>query len=445
MKPEKAISFVVLIFSICILLYVHYRSTFVWSGEKIDYYKFYYFFSIFLIFFSITTFFLKKNIKINLLLSLVAVAFSLYAIELYIVLKPNENIKKYKKIKLYEKKTGNKYDVRNRYQIYVDMINEGEKVVVRAPPNYANKLYNNKSIFYLSGISNSKTIYCNENGYFSIYQSDRFGFNNPDDEWDSNQIEFLLLGDSFTHGACVNRPDDLSSVLRILSGKNVLNLGYGGNGPLTEYATLKEFFPKNVKKIVWVYFEGNDLSNLNNELNNPILLNYLNNINFSQNLKNKQDKLDNILIEETQNEIKKTKSKVTLSFKIIKFLKIFETRTQVKLFIKTFNRKYFNPDFESFQKILKLAKKFSEENNSEFYFVYLPEYSRYFDGNYNNKNKVKIIKILKSLNIKLIDPDEKIFKKEKNPLKNYPFEMSGHFTVKGYNKIAELIYMDTKK
>ena len=445
MKPEKAISFVVLIFSICILLYVHYRSAFVWSGEKIDYYKFYYFFSIFLIFFSITTFFLKKNIKINLLLSLVAVAFSLYTIELYIVLKPNENIKKYKKIKLYEKKTGNKYDVRNRYQIYVDMINEGEKVVVRAPPNYANKLYNNKSIFYLSGISNSKTIYCNENGYFSISQSDRFGFNNPDDEWDSNQIEFLLLGDSFTHGACVNRPDDLSSVLRILSGKNVLNLGYGGNGPLTEYATLKEFFPKNVKKIIWVYFEGNDLSNLNNELNNPILLNYLNNINFSQNLKNKQDKLDKILIEETQNEIKKTKSKVTLSFKIIKFLKIFETRTQVKLFIKTFNRKYFNPDFESFQKILKLAKKFSEENNSEFYFVYLPEYSRYFDGNYNNKNKVKIIEILKSLNIKLIDPDEKIFKKEKNPLKNYPFEMSGHFTVKGYNKIAELIYMDTKK
>ena len=91
------------------------------------------------------------------------------------------------------------------------MINEGEKVVVRAPPNYANKLYNNKSIFYLSGISNSKTIYCNENGYFSIYQSDRFGFNNPDDEWDSNEIEFLLLGDSFTHGACVNRPDDLST------------------------------------------------------------------------------------------------------------------------------------------------------------------------------------------------------------------------------------------
>ena len=97
------------------------------------------------------------------------------------------------------------------------------------------------------------------------------------------------------------------------------------------------------------------------------------------------------------------------------------------------------------KKILKLAKKFSKENNSEFYFVYLPEYSRYFDENYNNKNKDKIIEILKSLNIKLIDPDEKIFKKEKNHLKKYPFEMSGHFTVKGYNKIEQYIPIQNTK
>ena len=253
MKFEKVISFFFLFFSVSMLLYVHYRSAFVWYGEKIDYYKFYYLFSTFLIVVSVLTFFLNKNFRINLFLTLIAVIFSFYVIELYIVLKPNENIKKYKKIKLYKENTGKKYDERNRYQIYLDMINEGEKVVVRAPPNYANKLYDNKSIFYLSGISNSKTIYCNENGYFSIYQSDRFGFNNPDDEWESAEIEFLLLGDSFTHGACVNRPDDLSSVIRGLSNKNVINLGYGGNGPLTEYATLKEFFPNNVKKVIYLF------------------------------------------------------------------------------------------------------------------------------------------------------------------------------------------------
>ena len=32
----------------------------------------------------------------------------------------------------------------------------------------------------LSGLSNIKSILCNENGYYSSYLSDRYGFNNPD-------------------------------------------------------------------------------------------------------------------------------------------------------------------------------------------------------------------------------------------------------------------------
>ena len=71
-----------------------------------------------------------------------------------------------------------------------------------------------KDIFPVSGISNRPTILCNENGYYSIYDSDRYGFNNPDFEWDEDEVEFLLLGDSFTHGACANRPNEMASILR---------------------------------------------------------------------------------------------------------------------------------------------------------------------------------------------------------------------------------------
>ena len=49
---------------------------------------------------------------------------------------------------------------------------------------------------------------------------------NPDTEWDAKEIEYILIGDSFTFGACVNRPHDVSSILRNLSKKSVLNLGY---------------------------------------------------------------------------------------------------------------------------------------------------------------------------------------------------------------------------
>ena len=56
---------------------------------------------------------------------------------------------------------------------------------------------------------------------------------NPDKEWDQNEIEFFLVGDSFVLGNCVNRPNDISSVLRKLSNKSVLNIGYANNGPVS--------------------------------------------------------------------------------------------------------------------------------------------------------------------------------------------------------------------
>ena len=86
---------------------------------------------------------------------------------------------------------------------------DNETQLVINPSHYLNK---DNKILPFSGISNARTIYCNENGYYSIYKSDRFGFNNPDEEWDKKEIEYLLIGDSFTHGACVNRPNDITSV-----------------------------------------------------------------------------------------------------------------------------------------------------------------------------------------------------------------------------------------
>ena len=44
-----------------------------------------------------------------------------------------------------------------------------------------------------------------------------------------------------------------------------------GNGPLIELATLKEYLPNKVNKVLWLYYEGNDLKDLKNEMNNKIL------------------------------------------------------------------------------------------------------------------------------------------------------------------------------
>ena len=78
-----------------------------------------------------------------------------------------------------------------------------------------------------------------------------------------------------------------------------------GNGPLIELASLKEY-SKNikVKNIFWVYFERNDLNDLKKEKKNKILIKYLDR-NFSQNQKEKQSKIDNIL---KKNNIKEKKN-----------------------------------------------------------------------------------------------------------------------------------------
>jgi len=48
---------------------------------------------------------------------------------------------------------------------------------------------------------NSRLYFCNEGYGLITYTTDRFGFRNQDSAWDKN-IDILLIGDSFTHGAC---------------------------------------------------------------------------------------------------------------------------------------------------------------------------------------------------------------------------------------------------
>ena len=53
-------------------------------------------------------------------------------------------------------------------------------------------------------------------------------------------------------------------------------MSIGGGGTLYQYALAREYLlNKKVKNIILFYFEANDLTNLANELKNPILNKYL--------------------------------------------------------------------------------------------------------------------------------------------------------------------------
>jgi len=444
-------------FSILLFFYTFYKSEIYWGGDKQSYYFIYYIISGIFFFFSVLTFFFDKTINTYLFIILTSSIFTAYIFETYLTVKYQDEYGNLKisgdiyisldeKKKLYKNQTGKDYDTRSRFEIYNDLIinNKNIKVIVH-PSNYIFNRYNidlaNK-IFPLSGISNSKTIFCEEMGYYSIYDSDRFGFNNPDYEWDKQNIKYLLIGDSFTHGACVNRPSDIGSVLRQISNETVLNLGYSGNGPLIELATLKEYIRPNVENIIWFFYEGNDMEDFDTELRSKFLMKYIDEFNFSQNLKKKQNDINSLAELIIENALKeynseKDKDKNRNEFNLIKHLKLTNSRSILNKFLPK-NYQPQNPSQPKFKKILRISKELSINNNSNFYFVYLPSLRRY-KTDYDDSTYEQVKKIIDELDINFIDVHKEVFELETNPLKLFPFESSKHYNIEGYNKIANLI------
>ena len=101
----------------------------------------------------------------------------------------------------------------------------------------------------LSGVSNSVTLNCNENGYYTTFISDRYGFNNLDYEWDQKEIEYFLVGDSFVLGNCVNRPNDLTSILRKLSNKSFKYRVFSQRS-IVRICNLREYYHPKMKNII---------------------------------------------------------------------------------------------------------------------------------------------------------------------------------------------------
>ena len=417
-----------LIIFLFLLIYSIYRSEIYWQGKLRNNYLFNYFILITLIIIFITVQFINK-IKVYFIIIFISFFFSLYLFELFLHYKYT-----HKELDLL-------FNAKKKYQIYSDFKKKNDLISTVIPPMI--DINTKQSLLPLSGISNIKTIHCTESDYTSIYLSDRYGFNNPDEEWNNFEVEYLLIGDSFAHGACVNRPNDIASVIRSLSKKNVLNLGYSGIGPLMQYAILREYFPSVSKNIIWLYFEGNDMEDLKNELSSKLLNNYLNDKNFSQNLKFKQNLIDKFLLNVFENEIKKIQEIIIHENFVVRFIKLSKVRILLKsLFYK---ERQISQNFDDLKKILDLVKNFASEKNAKLYFVYLPEINRYNQKNhiYDASRKVPIKKIVDELNITLIDIDEEIFMKEINPLNLFPSMKYFHYNIEGYNKIAIKIYEKT--
>ena len=360
-------------------------------------------------------------------------------------------------------------DSRNLIEFYSDYKNTNPDVVLSTTSTGLNShldssftLDSGEKIFPLSGISNKETILNNERGHFIKYNSDNFGFNNPF-QW-KKKYDYLLLGDSIVEGFGVNEKNNLAGNLKRLLNKEdgAINLGRGANGPLKNYATLKEYINLlKIDKIFYFHTAANDLDDLKLELKNPILKNYLTNKNYLQNLSQLQEIIDKNLMIKTEMIIKKYYDSAELQqknnfIKHIKLHRLVRFKNKILRNLKKpneENKKNANKALihNEFKNILKLMNDLSIKKNIKFYFIYVPSY-------YNNSPKLKnekiihyneeyyldILNMVNELNIPIVDLKKKLFKKKFDPLSLIPFRMKGHFNEKGNRIISNLILNEVR-
>ena len=187
-----------------------------------------------------------------------------------------------------------KYDLRSPEQFYLDQkkINNNLAPVFLYAKHFSSfKVFKeanaNKKIIPFRGPINQNSISCAEDLNYKIIENDKYGFKNSNKNYEK-KINTILLGDSYAEGLCVKNENDIAGNLK-KNKINTINFGVTGTGPLVSLAILREFGsdlkPKN---IFYLYFEGNDLDDLNYEKNETNLKNYLN-PNYKINYINKYD------------------------------------------------------------------------------------------------------------------------------------------------------------
>jgi len=310
-----------------------------------------------------------------------------------------------------------------------------------------------EEIVPLAGIANARIIACNEGGFYSTYMTDEYGFRNPAGIWrNSGVVDLAFVGDSYTQGDCVNDGDHFIDHFRSMYPK-VINLGAGGNGPLLELATVKEYLEgKQVRYLFWVYFERNDFSDLMKRKHSPVLLQYLE-PGFSQLLASRHKEVDEALRIYVDHRLmlkEQGQAKVLPNLRLLLWRFRHETLS-ADYSDKKSSSNVADYDVQLFKRILGEAKRIITGSGGQLVFVYLPEYERFSDDVPSPPwsaagIKSDILELVSGLGIDVIDI-EPAFHREADPLGLFPFRIKGHYNSKGYAVVANEIkrYLDDRQ
>ena len=386
---------------------------------------------------------LRPALRVNAALTATSVVVALYGMEVALFLmRPGDPVRGRAQA------LGHPYDGRTIGQVASDLRAAGVDAYPRVTPTmYPAQGPDDRGFLPLSGISSVTTVQCNETGPWLTYRSDERGFNNGPGMWKAETPVIAALGDSFTHGMCVERDLNLVGRMAEFQKSSVLNLGMAGNGPLLMLATLVEYLPAvRPEAVLWVHYEGNDLPDLEFEKRFAVLHRYLE-PEFSQDLWERQSEIDaagRALVEDGLAELPEAGllerifgyGRVPERFFRQELWKLWNLRRRLGLTRSPVL------DFELFRDILTRARSLIRSWDGELYFVYLPMYRRPFDGLSKGASvaRERVIELTGALGIPLIDVHSSFlgvadFDALWSGTEVYP----GHYSEEGYRTVASTI------
>lgn len=338
-------------------------------------------------------------------------------------------------------------DYRSRIGVIGEMRTEGKKAYSALEPTIFTSgrfddgltLSTGEMVIPVAGIANVNTVICNETGTWISARSDRFGFNNPDGVWGHERLDVALVGDSFTHGYCVTQEQTIAGQLR-RRFPMTQSLGYGGNGPLLELASIKEILkPYAPRHVFWLYTPTNDLSDLDREARHPILRRYIE-PGYRQNLRARFADLQKQLRDFHAGFLAGSRQISTETSSVIDILLLRNSRRVFRLDIK---KRYVVSEapegsVDLFKSILALAKKEVGSWDGRLYLVYLPSGREIYEPNGPvSKTRTAFLEVTQSLRLDVIDlllP----FRSAGNPRALFN-SRNGHYSVAGYAIVAAQI------
>jgi len=304
------------------------------------------------------------------------------------------------------------------------------------------------NVFPVSGIAGRKTILCDEGLGMIVYDSDRHGFRNKDSVWRSgNTVDAILIGDSFAHGSCVEDPDTLANQL-MTNDLTIVNLGFGSNGPLIELATLAEYGSiLRPRTTYWLYTNTNDLTDLKIEQNTPVLMRYLKEDGFKQDLVKRRDEIANSLrgsFELLLNNYLASESSFT--DKVVNLLKLKKLRNRLGILRSSASelRNLVNINYEQseqiplFRDVLKRASSIVAEWDGSLVLVIVSGYSSVIENFPAAVEQEKaIVNIATELGMCVI-LSRRALQATDDPKKMFLYEYS-HYSPAGYATVAKAI------